>query len=185
MRHPHLTIAHQYWKNLINAGRIIDATAGNGHDSIFLLNLLDRGKLSIFDIQKKALENTKRRIEENLPDKLDLCDFYHKSHDCLDQLFEPESIDLIVYNLGYLPGANKNLTTQTSSTIASIKQALKLIKPTKGISITCYPGHIEGQKELYTIYQLLEELDPKKFQVCYHTWINREKAPTLFWIIKN
>ena len=54
---------------------------------------------------------------------------------------------LIVYNLGYLPGSDKLLTTKTSSTLLSVEKALSLIAPNGAISITCYPGHEEGKKE--------------------------------------
>ena len=60
----HIDLAHQYWKNLLLPGdHAIDATCGNGHDSIFLAKiLLDSGKLKAFDKQSSAIEAKKKHI---------------------------------------------------------------------------------------------------------------------------
>ena len=52
----HLLISH-----IIKEGsRVVDATAGNGHDTFFLSNLVgETGKVFSYDIQEVAINNTK------------------------------------------------------------------------------------------------------------------------------
>src|SRR6185436_10014836 len=73
-------------------------------------------------------------------------------HQCHTQLPQDEKVKLIVYNLGYLPGGNKSLTTLTSTTLTSLNTAYALLAPGGALSITCYPGHPEGAREEAAIH---------------------------------
>src|SRR5690348_2163625 len=85
-------LAHSFWKQLIQPGDIaIDATAGNGYDSLFLTTL-PLSELHVFDVQKEAIEATKKRLEGAT---LSL-HFHHLSHEFLDTSHQKESIALIV-----------------------------------------------------------------------------------------
>ena len=100
----------------------IDMTAGTGKDSKFILENTQVENLTAFDIQKQAETKTKALIGE---DKR--FTFILKSHDQIDKYIK-DPVDLIIYNLGYLPGADKTITTPAESTLKSLKKALKLIK---------------------------------------------------------
>src|SRR5215211_3302260 len=117
---PHLMQAHKYWKEFFQPGdTIIDATIGNGHDTFFLAQLLQgEGTLIGYDIQPAAVEQTKKRLE-GLPIAFRkiIC-LKLKSHASFDE----SSAKLIVYNLGYLPGGDKTVTTQCTATLQSIKK---------------------------------------------------------------
>jgi hypothetical protein len=89
---------------------------------------------------------------------------------------------LVVYNLGYLPGGNKNLTTLTPTTLESLEKAAQIIVIGGALSITCYPGHPEGAVEEQAVRNWAEKLDSKKWLVSHHRW--RETSPTLFFIVK-
>jgi hypothetical protein len=158
---------------------VIDATVGNGHDTFFLASLLKgKGRLIGYDIQPKALEQTQKRLAK-LPDNWrEIVNLRLESH----ALFSESNVKLIVYNLGYLPGGDKTITTQTESTLLSIRSALHCLDSHGAISIMCYPGHTEGQKELIFIKDFLKSLPSNRWHICQHEWINRPLAPTWIWL---
>lgn len=134
-----LTFAHEEWKKHLRPGnRAIDATCGNGHDTL-ILSTLNLSHLYVFDIQEKPLKKQKRLgVRENIS--------YHLG--CHSIFLGVEtSVNLIVYNLGYLPGGNKSLTTQAETTLKSLENGLNLLSSGGLISMTLYPGHSEGARE--------------------------------------
>ena len=186
MNLEHIKLAHKYWKDLLDpSDNVIDATCGNGKDTLFLSKLLPNGKIFCFDIQKKAIENTFSLLKENLEkDFTKRIFFINNSHEDFSSIEKSIPIKLIVYNLGYLPGGDKNITTKTSSTLESINNALKIITQDGAISITCYP-HKEGLKEQEAILKFLESLNSPKYSICFHKWINKKNVPNLIWIRKS
>lgn len=180
----HLDLAHQLWNVLIKKNAcVIDATCGNGHDTLFLARLLDKvggGTLHSIDIQEKAILRARQKLSEervSFP-----VHWYCQSHRDFHPLIEDNSVDLIVYNLGYLPGGDKNLTTQTESTIQSIHKGLELLKPGGCISVTAYPGHPEGKQEEAALRKLFQELSPKQYCITYTQFLNRKLSPSFFFL---
>lgn len=181
----HIDLAHDYWSRLISKGdHVIDATAGNGHDSLKLASLVlteDSGFLWALDIQQQALEKTREQLTKNsIP--LHNTSLINQSHATFPSSISPESIKLIVYNLGYLPGGDKAITTQTSSTIDSLDNARALIMKGGAISITCYPGHAEGAREQQQILEYLSDWPPYIWNCTIHQWPNRKLSPSLILI---
>ena len=182
--HEHLQIAHGYWKNHLKpTDNAIDATCGNGKDSLFLSTLLTNGKLFCYDIQKKAIENTKELLNTHSmnTDTIQFFNFTHTNFNKIDKLLP---IKLITYNLGYLPGGDKSITTMVKSTLTSIKHGLKRIIIDGALSITCYNGHFEGAKEEKEIFKFIDGLDKNKYDIKIHTW-HKKNAPSFIWIKKN
>jgi len=181
-RHSHIQLAHSYWKNHLqndsqHTSWAIDATCGNGHDTHFLAKICE-GVISI-DIQEKAIENAKQTAESSN------IFYFCQSHENYPTLAYENPISLIVYNLGYLPGGDKGLTTLTPSTLSSLELAMDLLASGGLISITCYPGHLEGKAEEKALISLAEGLDVKLWNVCHHRWLNRKDAPSLLLLQKN
>lgn len=173
----HIQIAQTFWQQIVRPGdMVIDATAGNGHDSLFLASL--GAKVSAFDIQPQAIENTARRLG-NTPITL-----YTMCHSKMAEVVPANSIKLIVFNLGYLPGSDKSITTQLSTTLTAIQASLELISPGGLVSITCYPGHDEGLVEEEAILSYLRTLDPKNWSISSHTFLNRHRHPHLLMVQK-
>ncbi len=171
MRKPHLELAKKYWKRHLKKDDLaIDATCGNGYDTLFLSEICSVIGL---DIQKIAIENTRYLLEAH-GKKATL---YQVSHEALDQLSFPKAPRLIVYNLGYLPKADKSITTMSETTLISAKKGLALLAPDGALSITCYPGHDEGKREEEALIEWAKEL-----KNAHHFQFNRERAPSLFWI---
>lgn len=178
----HIDLAHTYWKQLVKEDDIvIDATCGNGYDTLFLGQL--GCIVTALDVQKEAIETTRQRIQESLPyDRVQSISFYHQCHSTFPEEIKQASVKLIVYNLGYLPGGDKTKTTMGNSTLQSLTHALSLLCSGGIISITCYPGHAEGKIEAELVDQFVMGLDPMQWSCCKHSWINRQDAPILLII---
>lgn len=186
----HLSFAHECWSQQVAPGDlVIDATCGNGHDTLFLAKIAltkDSGTLFSLDIQPEAIESAKGLLNDGLDASLmERVRFVLGSHETFPQEIVPGTIQLIVYNLGYLPGGDKAKTTMTDSTLKSIRHAQLLVKKGGMISITCYPGHEEGKKEEEAIIDMCSQLNPRQWTCCHHRWINRKSAPSLLIITQN
>lgn len=164
---------HVKYKDLI-----VDATIGNGNDSLFISNYLKEGHLYGFDIQNKALENTKKLLDENHFTNYTL--FLENNKNIEQKLNHLKNkISLVIYNLGYLPGGDKNITTNTEDTIKSLKGSLNLLNHKGIILMTIYPGHLEGKKEGEHIIKYLNE-NNIHYQIYRNT--DNEIAPYLIEI---
>lgn len=167
----HLEMAHEAWNALLTKEDLaIDATCGNGWDTLFLANRAS--KVYAFDVQGEAIAKTRQRAQD-----LDNIVYFQRCHSSFPPEIAAESIKLIVYNLGYLPGGDKSLTTKTESTLQSLNQALVLLQPGGMISVTCYPGHPEGEIEEEKILAWAAALDPALWRFS-HQRFNRAKAPS-------
>ncbi|MDN3504085.1 MAG: class I SAM-dependent methyltransferase [Rhabdochlamydiaceae bacterium] len=174
---PHIDKAHSLWKNHVKMGdTIIDATCGNGHDSLYLSNLLkESGTLYCIDIQKQAIIETQKRLKS-----ASNVQFLHQSHETLP----PCSPSLIVYNLGYLPGSDKQVKTVADSTLRSLEVSAKLLSVNGICSIMCYPGHTEGLTEQKEILNWAQNLECNQFRVSYLQWVNKANHPSLLVVEK-
>lgn len=176
----HLDFAHDLWKRHLKSGDwAIDATCGNGWDTAKLAQLVgpEGGVVSI-DIQQEAIEGAKMRLQDGN------VHFFCQSHEVFPNLCRENPIRLIAYNLGYLPGGDKKLTTRVETTLKSVQNGLELLEAGGVMSITCYPGHAEGALEETALREFLSQLDAKRWSVSYHQWINRKLAPSLLFIKK-
>jgi hypothetical protein len=148
--------------SLLTAGDYaIDATAGNGHDTLFLAKCLHPGgRLWAIDIQAVAIEATRARLSEaGLLEGLTLLQANHA--ELLNLI--PEAchgkIKVIVFNLGYLPGGNKACVTLPHSTLSGLSASLHLLAPGGLLSLMVYPGHKGGASEAQVILDWLTTLD--------------------------
>lgn len=188
MIQSHLNLAHHYWNTFLKPGdHVIDATCGNGHDSLALAEMVlthDCGSVLCIDLQKEALAASKEFLKKNLPPLYFKKISYHLGcHSCLPPLHHAPR--LITYNLGYLPGSDKSVMTDASSTLRSIKMALELLCTGGALSITCYSGHKEGELEEEAVLIFAKSLSKNDYQVCHHRWLNRLKSPSLLLIQKH
>jgi len=171
---PHLKLAKSYWKDLLKPSDLaIDATCGNGHDTLFLAEICSVIGL---DIQSQAIESTQSLLEKHQKKAL----LYHMSHADIDTIPLPRPPKLIVYNLGYLPRGDKSITTMVNTTVESVEKSLTLLAPDGALSITCYPGHEEGKKEEEILEKWIAKLDLDKWSVAHHKW--KDRSPSLIWI---
>jgi hypothetical protein len=186
----HLDLAHQYWERLVKPGDlVIDATCGNGQDTLKLAQLAissHAGQVYACDIQPQAIEQSRDYLTKHLStQQLLRLEWRLGCHSTFPSEIPPNSVKLIVYNLGYLPGGDKNRTTQTQTSLESLFQAQQLIIPGGAISLTCYPGHAEGSLEEEAILRYASHLPPHEWNCCHHRWLNREKSPSLLLLQKS
>lgn len=181
--------AHQLWKQILSQGDwAIDATCGNGKDALYLAQSIAplSGGLIALDIQEAAITATKQLLGKHFsPDETAFIHLCQQSHETFPEIAHHKPIKIIVYNLGYLPGGNKSLTTLTLITLISVKNALNLLGSQGLLSITCYPGHLEGAREEQALLEWASCLDPKLYSVCHLRWQNRKASPSLLLIQKS
>jgi predicted methyltransferase len=157
----------------------VDATVGNGHDTIFLAQLVgETGHVYGFDIQQQALENTTNKIKEHqLENRITL---FHKSHgELLEALPSTVSqrITGAIFNLGYLPGGDKTIVTKPASTIQAIEQLLELMAPEGIIVLVIYHGHPEGALERDELLKYVTTMNQQKVHVLQYQFINQQNNP--------
>lgn len=160
--HRSLTqLAHTYLAQHIKPGDIvIDATIGNGHDTLFLAQTVGPGGRVIgFDVQPIALVKTRQRLAaQSLERSVTL---YQQGHETLGERLVEQGVGQVaaaVFNLGYLPGGDKTLTTQPATTRAAILAAWRALCPGGLISVLVYVGHLGGSAELSTVETCFEGL---------------------------
>ncbi|MDD4602018.1 hypothetical protein SDC9_30324 [bioreactor metagenome] len=168
--------------HLKNCRCAVDATAGNGWDSLFLAaNTSNETIIYSFDIQKSALAKTQSLLREhNVSDKLRLIEDSHENM----AIYIKEKLDIVMFNLGYLPGSDHGFTTQPATTIKSVTKSLELLNAGGFLTIIAYPGHPTGELEFIEIEKLLKSLSTKFFAVNSWVPVNAAKRPPILYIIE-
>ncbi len=154
---------------------VIDATVGNGNDTLFLAQIVKKGQVIGFDIQEKAIKNTQELVNDYKNVKL-----YLLSHALMEQVVK-ENVKLVLFNLGYLPKGDKRITTKAKSTQEALEVSLKILRDDGLILVVVYPGHEEGKKEEL---MLLNWLQDKKINYEIKRNTQNEVAPFLVIIRK-
>ncbi len=165
---------------------VIDATCGNGNDTLFLANVVgETGIVYGFDVQAEAINNTMTLLEKN---NIKNVEIVHDSHCAMKKYVEKylKEISGVVFNLGYLPsGENKKITTTAVSTIDAIKTSLEILKVSGIILLAVYVGHEEGLSESIELDKYLKTISPREATVLKYKIINRKNAPYIIIIQKN
>lgn len=180
-----LSFSHEIIHSVVGEGDYaIDATLGNGHDTLFLSKLVgEKGKVYGFDIQKQAIESTKERlIKENSFDQVELI---HDGHEnMLSYIPDKKEVSAVMFNLGYLPKGNKEIVTKAETTKKAITQALSLIKKGGIISIMVYYGHpgTNGEKEL--VDDLVQNIPQEEFESLHYKFVNQRNNPPYLYLIQ-
>ena len=181
-----LTINEHFFRTHAPVGGFcIDATAGNGHDTAALCSLVGKGgKVLAFDIQPEAVENTKTRLQEagfGETGRVIL-----DSHANMAKYAEAGTVDLIVFNLGWLPGGDHSVFTRAESTIPAVEAGLELLKDGGAMSISVYYGGRNGCGERDALLSYLKTLDNTRFTVLKTEFHNRTgNVPISIFIFKS
>ncbi len=160
----------------------VDFTMGNGHDTEFLSKTVgESGHVYAFDVQKQALESTAAHLKEvGCPDNCTLILDSH--HNVKKYVCAP--IKAGMFNLGYLPGSDKTVTTMRETTLPAIEAAISLMDKDAIILVAVYPGHAEGEAEGKMVTEYLASLS--RYKVCC-TQIKIVNSPTspFFFVIES
>lgn len=92
---------------------------------------------------------------------------------------ETESVDCIMFNLGYLPGGDHTIATKADTTIQALERGLNLLKPLGMISLAIYHGGDTGFAERDAVLNWLKQLDCKQYTVLVTDFYNRPNHPPL------
>ncbi|MBJ6361475.1 class I SAM-dependent methyltransferase [Paenibacillus sp. GCM10012307] len=188
-----LSLAHKWTSERVQTGdTVIDATAGNGVDTLFLCELAGpKGQVYAFDIQERALHNTRMRLERAQQEgkRLAPVELLLQSHDQMAQAVPEQQhgrVAAVLFNLGYLPdpNADPSLITRPQTTIAALESALALLRPGGLLSIVLYPGHDGGEEEAASVDNWARLLDPQAAQVAEYRMLQKPHAPYLIAIEK-
>lgn len=162
---------------------VLDATLGNGNDLIFIVQTSENlDKIYGFDIQEEAIQATEKRLTE-LKIYNDNVKLVHDSHTNIAQYID-EKIDLAIFNLGYLPKANHEITTTAKTTLVAVQETMNLLNKNGIIIIAVYYGHNEGKAEKLALDDYLITLDQKKYTVSKFDFINQINHPPFLFIIE-
>ena len=172
-----------FLEKVVNKGDVvIDATMGNGYDTVYFGNLVgEGGKVYAFDVQEEAIKSTRKKVErDNMTDRVELI---LDGHENLDKYVD-EEVACVVFNLGYLPRAKHVVITKPDTTLQAIKKSLNLLKPNGVISIAAYIGHEGGMEEKDYICEYLNNLDQKEFNVLHMQFTNQINNPPQLILIE-
>lgn len=172
-----IPFAHNLLERAITTDDIvIDATCGNGNDTLLLSNLVgDSGHVYAFDIQEQAIDTTGKLLRENNRNNVTLI---HDSHALIDQYIKPStSLAAAVFNLGYLPRSDKTIITKPDSTITAIEKILPLLKKGGILVLVVYAGHPGGMDEKNAVVEFVSQLDQEQYFVLQYGFINLKNEP--------
>ncbi|MBA4602281.1 class I SAM-dependent methyltransferase [Thermoactinomyces sp. AMNI-1] len=182
-----LQSAHQWAaKVLVPGGIAIDATVGNGHDTLFLAQQTGPdGQVFGFDIQKQAIDNTyKRLVHNNQHHQVKL---FHCSHHQMQEKLPEQlggNVHVVMFNLGYLPRGNHQLVTKPDTTLKALEAAIYYLMPGGLCTVALYTGHPGGQTESDQVIRWASSLPSRHYQVMWQQFVNRHQAPSLLIIEK-
>lgn len=149
---------------------VVDATLGTGQDCEQLCRLVgDEGRVYGFDVQIDALNRTRERLKT--AGLLNRAELILSGHENMKD-FVPQGIRLAAFNLGWLPGSDKTVTTRVETTLKAVQSALDLLAPGGLLVICIYPGHEEGKREEDALLRFSSALSPKSCTVLYQRFIN-------------
>ncbi|MEY2193542.1 class I SAM-dependent methyltransferase [Neobacillus sp. BF23-41] len=165
---------------------VIDATVGNGYDTVFLAELVgESGQVFGFDIQNEAIVASKARLKQKcLSERATI---FHSGHEYLFKLIPTNyhgKISGAIFNLGYLPGSDKAIVTRPETTIAAIQQLLEIMAPEGIIVLVIYQGHKGGVEERDSLLAYCQKMDQKTAHVLQYQFINQQNHPAFIIAIE-
>ena len=163
----------------------VDATCGNGGDTAFLCNLTaPAGRVLAFDVQPEAIRSTRTRLEQaGVP--AERYELICGSHADLLQYVQPGTADAVMFNFGWLPGADHGVFSTAQSSIPALQAALQAVRPGGIVSAILYSGAVIGSEEKQAVLRFLRALPLKSFTVLVCDFANwAETAPLPCLILK-
>lgn len=157
---------------------VVDATSGNGHDTVFVAQkVLPGGRVFAFDLQAPAVERTRERLSAAgfLVSDQEGITLHHAGHERMTVLLPPQirgQLRAVMFNLGYLPGGDKALITQVDTTLVALQQALDWLACDGVLTVVVYPGHDGGRAEAGAVEQWMGSLSADQFEVQRVGYVN-------------
>lgn len=171
------TLIHSVVRSYVTEGDIcIDATAGRGNDTLFLCELTGKkGEVMAFDIQPEALDATAKLLAEHEC----MAELVLDSHENMLDYMGKNCAACIMFNFGYLPGADHETATKPQSSIAAIGAGLEILQKGGIMTLCLYSGGDSGFAEKEAILKFLKELDSRAYLVITGEYYNRPNHPPM------
>jgi hypothetical protein len=172
-------LAHTWLTALLRPGdHAVDATLGNGHDALFLAQCVGvEGKVIGFDIQAEALGASSRLLESHgIPPHC--YEWHQRSHVFMGECVK-QPVKAVMFNLGYLPGADHGVITEVDETLAALYAAERIVQEGGMITIVCYPGHPGGDREKNAVCEWAGRQGDEWHVVHYEKHATLRPAPML------
>ena len=177
MKKP-LELAHDFLAEIINKEDIVvDATMGNGYDTLFLARLAKQ--VYAFDIQEQALEKTSLRLQEAGLANVKLL---IQGHETVDQFVG--EVKAAIFNLGYLPSADKNIITKPQTTIEALEKLCRMLIKGGRIAIMIYYGHEGGDIERDAVMDFVSQLPQQEYTATIYRTLNQINNPPFLVMIE-
>ena len=177
MKRP-LEMAHDFLAQVITREDIVvDATMGNGHDTLFLAKLAKQ--VYAFDIQEQALEKTSQRLQEA---GLTNAELILQGHETVDQFVK--EVKAAIFNLGYLPSADKSIITQPQTTLDALDKLCHMLVKGGRIAIMIYYGHEGGDIERDAVMDFVSHLPQEEYTAAIYRTLNQINNPPFLVMIE-
>lgn len=178
-----LRFSHQLLKDVVSKGdHVIDATMGNGNDTLFLAELVgSTGQVYAFDIQEQALQNTR----EKLAAYAERSTLFLAGHETIEEKIAiDQPIKAAIFNLGYLPKSDKQIITLPETTKQAMSAILKRLTVGGRMIVVIYYGHEGGEAEKDEVLQFCQNLPQEKFSVLNYQFINQKNNPPILLCVE-
>ena len=177
MKRP-LEMAHDFLSQVITPEDIVvDATMGNGYDTLFLAKLAKQ--VYAFDIQEQALEKTSQRLQEA---GLSNAELILQGHETVDQFVT--EVKAAIFNLGYLPSADKSIITQPQTTLEALEKLCQVLVKGGRIAIMIYYGHEGGDIERDAVLDFVSQLPQQEYTATIYRTLNQINNPPFLVMIE-
>ena len=177
MKKP-LEMAHDFLAQVITKDDVVvDATMGNGHDTLFLAKLAKQ--VYAFDIQEQALEKTSQRLQEA---GLSNAELILQGHETVDQFVT--EVKAAIFNLGYLPSADKSIITQPQTTLEALEKLCQVLVKGGRIAIMIYYGHEGGDIERDAVLDFVSQLPQQEYTATIYRTLNQINNPPFLVMIE-
>ena len=162
-------LAHDAVRRVLEPGDLaVDATAGNGYDTVLLAAAVGpSGCVIAFDAQPEAIVATRERLLSSGCDKC--VRLVEGCHSTLAEALPPGAeLRAAMFNLGYLPGSDKQFITRSETTLPALATCLERVGPGGVISVMAYRGHAGGEAEAAAVAAAFGELAESEFSIDRH-----------------
>ena len=199
----HLSIVPTLLAQTLQPGDFaVDATCGNGHDTQTLLSCCgSSGHVVAIDVQEEAIKATRERLHLDSRSSVTFFNGNHRDLSIVDKTLlkwsgdtslhdgsvlsedgfaQGGAVKAWVYNLGYLPGSDRSITTQTADTVASLRGAQMRTARGGLVCVTVYVGHEGGKEEADAVRAEMASWDQAVWRVVEHRPLNWPRSPILY-----
>ena len=169
---------------LAPGGLYVDATCGNGHDTQFLCTLAGpAGHVLGLDIQRQAVDNTNARLAAAGYGAVGRAVLH--DHARLAELVQPGTADCVLFNFGWLPGAEHDVHSTADGSVPALRAALEALRPGGVLAAVLYSGKVIGDAEKQAALAFFKALPLTQYTVLVCEFANwAQTAPLPCFVIK-